>query len=212
MIREAVYLDYLNSLLDGDKAACIRIVDNLLEEGEEVKLIYTDLFQKTMYRIGHLWEKNKASVADEHIASQITNYLINYIYPKISVTKKNGKKAIIACVDKEFHELGPRMVSDFFELNGWDSIFLGSSTPNSDVLKMIRDKKPEVVGLSNNFYINISRLWKLIDDIQAEFPDQKIIVGGQALCIDGSEPHKKFENVTYLPSLDALEEYIKNYV
>lgn len=184
MISEANYLHYLSALLDGDKAECTRIVNTLLENNTDIKEIYTKLFQRSMYRIGHLWESNRSSIAEEHIATKITESLLNLVYPRIMETPRNGKKIVITCVDKEFHEIGPRIVSDFFELNGWESIFLGANTPANEVLNIIKDKQPDLVGISNSFYINVLRLVKMIELIIGEFPDQEIIVGGQALADD----------------------------
>ncbi|MBZ0184347.1 MAG: cobalamin-dependent protein [Melioribacteraceae bacterium] len=209
MISEATYLHYLNALLDGNKAECTRIINTLLADDTDVKEIYTKLFQRSMYRIGHLWESNRSSIAEEHIATKITESLLNLVYPKILETPRNGKKIVITCVDKEFHEIGPRIVSDFFELNGWESIFLGANTPANEVLNIIKEKKPDLVGISNSFYINILRLVKLIELIKSELPEQEIIVGGQALANDTNDVLSKFEKVTYLSGIDKLDEFIK---
>lgn len=209
MISEATYLHYLNALLDGDKAECTRIVNTLLVEGADIKEIYTKLFQRSMYRIGHLWESNRSSIAEEHIATKITESLLNLVYPKIMETPRNGKKIVMTCVDKEFHEIGPRIVSDFFELSGWESIFLGANTPPNEVLNIIKEKKPDLIGISNSFYINVLRLVKMIELIRNEFPDQEIIVGGQALAEDSNNVLSKFENVHYISGIDKLDDYIK---
>ncbi len=209
MISEATYLHYLNALLDGEKAECTRIINTLLADNTDVKDIYTKLFQRSMYRIGHLWESNKSSIAEEHIATKITESLLNLVYPKIMETPRNGKKIVMTCVDKEFHEIGPRIVSDFFELNGWESIFLGANTPANEVINIIKDKKPDLVGISNSFYINVLRLVKMIELIKNEFPQQELIVGGQALADDQNSVLSKFENVIYISGIDKLEEYIK---
>ncbi len=210
MIPQSVYFNYLNSLMEGNKADCTKIVSQLIQDDVPVKEIYDEIFQKTMYRIGHLWENNRTTVATEHLASQITESLLSLVYPKILEQEKIGKTAIIACVDKEFHEIGPRIVSDFFELHGWHSYFLGSNTPRNDVIETIREKQPDVVGISNNFYINFVRLIKLVDDIKRLFPEQEIILGGQALNENIIESLDKYNNIKLLKSLDELEEYIKS--
>ena len=72
MIPEAVYLHYLNALLDGDKKQCLQIVVNLLDQKVSLKEIYLQLFQRSMYRIGQMWENERCSIANEHIATKIT--------------------------------------------------------------------------------------------------------------------------------------------
>ena len=76
-------------------------------------------------------------------------------------------------------------------------------------MNIIKDKQPDLVGISNSFYINVLRLVKMIELIIGEFPDQEIIVGGQALADDQNKVLSKFENVSYISGIDKLDEYIK---
>lgn len=209
MISETTYLHFFNSLSEGNKSECIRILNEQLENKAEVKDIYTKLIQRSMYKIGNLWEKNKTSVANEHIASNINACLLNILYPHLLNGNKNGKTIVVTCIDKEFHEMGARIVSDFFEYNGWDSIYLGANTPQNDIIEIVEQRKPELIGISCNFYMNVLRLLKFLGEITTKFPNQKIIIGGQAINSDNLNMFSKFKNVSFLPDLDGIEKYLK---
>lgn len=208
MIRESIYLHYLNSLLDGDKKQCFQIVEKLIEDKIPLKEIYLKLFQRSMYRIGSMWQNSRCSIADEHIATKITESLIEYVSAQSTNGKCQNKLALITCVDKEFHELGARMVAGFLEAAGWDVVFIGSNTPQKEILNLIGSKSPDIVGISNNYYINISRLVDLISLIKKDYPDQEIIVGGQALSEGRGQIIAKFDKVYYVKSLDDLENFL----
>lgn len=208
MISEAIYLHYLNALLDGDKKQCSQIVQKLINAGIDLKDIYLSLFQRSMYRIGLLWEKERCSVADEHIATKITEGLIELVSNNFTSEKRNGKLALITCIDKEFHELGARMVAIFFEASGWNTIFAGSNTPDNDIISLIKEKQPDIVGISIGFYININRLINLVQVINETFPDQEILVGGQALGEEYSVVLSEFGNVHYITCLNGLANYL----
>lgn len=211
MISEAVYLHYLNSLLDGDKKQCSQIINNLINENVPLKEIYLQLFHRSMYRVGQMWEKERCTIADEHIATKITEGLLELVTSRFVQRESIGKKAVITCIDKEYHELGARMVACYFEVSGWDVIFLGSNTPHEEVLKVIREKQPDIVGISNSFYINVVRLIQLVQSILEEFPEQEIIVGGQALSEGRADGLSRFKNVKYITCLDELEKYLNGY-
>ena len=211
MISEAVYYHYVNALLEGNKAECVQIIADLLDNETDIKSIYNEIFQKSMYRIGHLWEKDRLSVAKEHEATKITESLLNLVYPKIYETEKTEYEVVITCIEKEFHEIGPRIVSDYFELNGWHSTFLGSNTPQQEVLDIIEEKNPDVVGVSNTFYINIARLMKLTQKISTKFPDQQVILGGQALNNDSLKSIQKNDNIKVISNLEELDIFIAGY-
>lgn len=212
MISDPIYFHYLNTLLEGDKQQAINIVSDLLNKNVDLKDIFINLFQKSMYRIGSMWETEKCSIADEHIATRITEGLIELVVHHNNGKPKNGKVAIVTCIDKEFHELGAHMVSGYLEVNQWTVYFVGSNTPQPDVLKLIQEKKPDLLGISNNFYIHFLRLTKLIQSVNNEFPNLKIIVGGQGLAEPASQGMLNFPNVTYIDSLNSLDFYLqKNF-
>lgn len=208
MISEAIYLHYLNSLLDGDKKQCYHIVYNLIENGTSLREIFVNLFQRSMYRVGQMWENDRCSIADEHIATRITESLVEYVVSNFQSHKQLSKTVVVTCIDKEFHELGARMVSGYLEALGYKVFFIGSNLPQNEVLKIIQEKKPDLVAVSNNFYLNFTRLVSLLNAIQKEYPDQQVIVGGQALAEGTDDIFKDYSKVHYVSSLDALDIYL----
>jgi methanogenic corrinoid protein MtbC1 len=209
MINEVYFLDYTNGLLQGDKEKCTQIVESLLAQKVALKDIYVDLFQRSMYHVGKMWEQGQLSIADEHIGTEITKRLMNKYASKFEPDRKINKTALISCIDKEFHEIGARMATDVFEMNGWNTYFLGSNTPTREIIKFIEVKKPDVVGLSFNFYMNIMRLLEVIDNIKQKFPKQQIVVGGQGLSREQENLLKKYPDIQQFSTVKELDEYLK---
>ena len=203
------YQLFIDSLLKGDRRTCNSIVVKLLDADIEIKELYVHLFQRALYEVGVLWEKNQISVATEHIATAITEGLLTLVYPKLFEAEHYGKKAVIACVPNEFHQIGAKMVADTFELNGWDGHFVGANTPTPELLKKIHEISPDVIGLSLSIYFNLPSLEKMIDDIRVEFPETPIWIGGQAFRWGGKEIFDKHENTLFIDSLYKLETLIK---
>lgn len=208
MITEALYQDYFQALVAGDGKRCRAIVTDLLEKKIDIRELYLHLFQASLYEIGRLWEENKISVAVEHLATAITEGLLNLVYPILFSTERIGKSVIIACIPKELHQVGAKMIADIFELNGWDSYFLGSNTPISGLLTMIEEKQPDLVGLSMSIYFNLQQLLQLLSVIREAFPNLRLIVGGQGFRWGGAEKIKHFKNAEYIDSIHTLEKYV----
>lgn len=187
MITESLYLNYLDLLISGNKNACSRIVQDLIDQDIDIKVLYSELFQKSLYAIGALWESNKITVAKEHLVTSITEGLLNLVYPRLfdNDTPRKDKKVVISCAANEFHQIGGKMVADIFELNGWDGHFLGANTPVDHLLGHIQEFHPDVVGLSLSVYFNLPALKSGIEAIQGSFPNLDIFVGGQAFLWGG---------------------------
>lgn len=204
MINQEIYDKYKIALLSGDRKSCTQIVNELIEKKTEIKTIYEDLFQKSMYDVGDLWERNKISVAVEHISTAITETLMNLIYPHLFSSEKLNKKALVTCTPGEFHQIGAKMVADFFELHSWNSYFLGANTPLKDFLNYVAEIKPDLIVISTSISFNLNNLEKLILEINSQFPDKKIIIGGQAFRWGGALQFDKFDNVQIIKSLSEL--------
>ncbi len=165
MITQEIYKDYFNKLISGDRAGCGKIVNNLLNNDVTIKDLYINLFQSSLYEVGCLWENNKISVATEHLATSITEYLISTAYPSIFSSEHNGKRAVVTCTPGEYHQIGARMVADYFELNGWDSFFIGASAPDEDLLNFIEEKSPDVLAVSMSISYNSDNLLTLLNTV-----------------------------------------------
>ncbi|MFQ3574086.1 MAG: cobalamin-dependent protein [Thermodesulfovibrionales bacterium] len=210
LIDENTYREYFSKLLRGDKQACYDILKKCVDKGYDIKTIYLDLFQRSLYEIGTLWEHNRISVAVEHLATSITEGLMSTLYPIIFSAEKIDKNAVISCTVNEYHQIGGRMVADIFELNGWNGYFLGANTPINDLLDYIKDRKPKIVGLSLSIYMNFTNLLRVIEIITSKYPEQSIIVGGQAFRFGGIDLLNKYKNVSYIPSIHELEKRIRH--
>ncbi len=209
MITEELYRDYLGFLLSGNRSSCTGIVENLLELGVGLKDLYAGLFQKSLYEVGTLWESNRISVAREHLATAITEGLLSVVYPKLFEGSRDSGKAVISCSVNEHHQIGGKMVSDIFEMNGWQGYFLGASTPEEELIRFVDEVDPDLLGLSLSVYFNYPALERCIRAVRSEFASLDILVGGQAFSWGGTDSLRKLNSVEYVSSLDELERLIK---
>lgn len=209
-IDKETYDAFRDGLLQGNRMICMHLVQDLLEKQNiPVADLYENLFQASMYEIGALWEANKISVATEHMATAIIESLLPLIYPHLFRQDYKGLKAVISCTPNEYHQVGAKMVADFFEIHGWDACFLGANTPVPDMIKMIREKKPEVLGLSLSIYFSLNRLIYVLEEVRKHFPELLVLVGGQAFRHGGQEALEDFAPIAYVQSLKELETWMQ---
>lgn len=176
-------MSYINFLLSGNRQAASQLILAEVEKGISIKDIYMNVFQKSQYEIGRLWLSNQISVAKEHFCSAATQLIMSQLYPYLFSTERNGHKLVTACVGGELHEIGIRMVTDFFEMEGWDTYYLGANTPGAIILKAIEEYDAEVVGLSIAMPYHRSLLKDVISDIRNSSIGKNtvILIGGNAI-------------------------------
>lgn len=205
IIMESTYSNYLKALLAGEREDCNRIVNRLLSEDISIPELYTNLFQRSLYEVGELWEFHKISVAVEHLATSITESLMALTYPQLFNRPPSSRSAIVSCASNEYHQVGGRMVADILEMHGWHAYFLGPNTPTSDMLELIGEKRPDMIALSLSVYFNMPNLLQGVCEIRREFDEIPIIVGGQAFRWGGREALTQYGNVALVSSLDELQ-------
>ena len=208
IISEAAYNQYFDNLLKGNRPICSDMVDGLLGSGESIRNMYEQLFRRSLYQVGDLWERNLISVATEHMATAITENLMIKMQPQLFSIDRTGKKAVIACIAKEHHQIGAKMIADIFEMNGWDGYFVGANTPTRELIRLIEKIQPDLIGLSLSVYFNIGELRKTLKEIREYFPGIPVIIGGQAFRWGGATIAGEFTDVHYIDSIDTLESMI----
>jgi len=207
---DEAYAHYLDALLAGDRQQCRAVFESWLAAGTELRVLYQELVQRSLYDVGARWEQGRVSVATEHLATAITESLLNLVYPLLFSRPRVGKSAVVTCTAGEYHQIGAKMVADLFEFHGWRGYFLGANTPPPDLLDLIRQKRPDVVSLSLTVFFNLDSLLQTMAAIRAEFPTVPILVGGQAFRWGGRERTEQITGVRCLTSLSELELWMKS--
>jgi len=171
---------YLQALLRGERHVGSRLIMDEVAGGTSVKHIYMHVFQPVQYEIGRLWQENRISVAHEHYCTAATQLVMSQLYPMIFSGEKKDRVLVATCVSGDLHEIGVRMVTDFFEMDGWNTYFLGANMPHADVIRAVVERKAAVLAISATIAYNLGAVEALIGAVRAS-PDcgaVKILVGG----------------------------------
>ena len=203
-----VIQDFLQNLLKGNRATCSSITRQYLAQNPSIKDLYEEVFKVSLYEVGRLWETNQITVATEHMATAVTEGILNELFEQIVSQKKYNKKVVVACVENEKHQVGIKMVADVFEMKGWESFFLGTGIPTSELVKFIRETQPDILAISLSVYFNFASLLKMLELLRSEFPELQIIIGGQAFSRVSDEALLRLGNVVLISDLYLLEKYI----
>jgi len=176
---------YLRAVLAGDRKVASRLVTDAIAGGVSLHDIYLHVFQSAQHEIGRLWQRNEIGVADEHLATAITQMIMSQLYPMLFSGPRRQRTFVSACVGGELHEIGARMVADFFEMDGWKTYYLGANTPLSGIVKMICERKADIAGISVTISFNLDAAKQVIRAIREETGcrDTKVIVGGYPFAV-----------------------------
>lgn len=169
------------ALLAGQRGDAESQVLGAMAGGARLVDVSVDLLQPALYQVGLLWQQNRISVAQEHLATAITQTAMAAGFVAAELAPPNDRSAAFACIEGNLHAVGLRMVSDAFEVAGWDVSFLGASVPSEALLAFCGEQRPEVLGLSVSLAPQLPVLRELIGRLRAELGNAapQVLVGGQ---------------------------------
>lgn len=183
----ALARQYLDLLLAGDRRAASKLIlDVVQNQNVSIKDIYLNVFQHSQYEIGRLWQMNRISVAQEHYCTAATQMIMSQLYPFIFSNDKCDKTMVATCVGGDLHELGIRMVADFFEMAGWDTYYLGANTPTPSVIDELKERTADLLTISVTMTFHVRAAESLIKAVHSECQNVKIMVGGHPFNLEPS--------------------------
>jgi methanogenic corrinoid protein MtbC1 len=171
---------YLAAQLAGDRAEAVRlIVDEGLHKGVSVPDLLLNVIRPAQREIGRLWQENRVTIAEEHLATGISQLVLARLYQEMPRAAQIKKTVILACVQGETHELGARIAADFLEMAGFRVRYLGADVPTASLVEMVVKDKPDLLALSATLCFNEPALQDAVERvIKATRGALPILVGG----------------------------------
>lgn len=199
---------YLAALRAADRRRAFALIDDARAAGMTVTRVYLEVLQPSLREVGRLWQANEMTVAEEHLATAITQMVMARIYSEpAAATIPNGRTFIAACAAAERHEVGLRMVADLVEHAGWDSLYLGATVPVDDLVRLVRERAPDVLMLSASIAPHVAELRATIQSVRATIGDRApyILVGGRPFLDDADLAHRIGADASVRDAAEAVD-------
>lgn len=172
---------FLQALLQGRRKAAANVALEALKAGHVIVDVYAEVLQEALYSVGARWETNEITVAQEHTATAITQYVLALLYERLAPAVTCRGKAVVAGVEGELHQVGANMVADALEADGWDVRFLGTNMPHDGILKVVQEHEADVVGISATMLFNVPKVRRLVAEVRQRSGEKvRVVVGGGA--------------------------------
>jgi MerR family transcriptional regulator, light-induced transcriptional regulator len=170
---------YLDALKRRDSGRARRAIDGALATGAAIVDVYLDVLQPALYAIGHDWAMGELNVAEEHYATAVTQQLLDELSARMRVPPRDGRLAVVTGTPGELHALGPRVVADILESDGWEVLLLGAATPADDLARLVDAERPDLVALSTTTAGALPGVEEVLSALRALPEPPLVVVGGQ---------------------------------
>jgi MerR family transcriptional regulator, light-induced transcriptional regulator len=176
---------YLEHLLTPDARVAWATIVEALDAGARAEEIYLEVLTPAMVEIGRRWETAEIGVAQEHLATQITQTVLARLAPSLeeasaALSGDRRRSAVVSGTPGELHAIGARMVADFLEASGWDVLLLGPDVPAEEIARTAVEHRPDVVALSTSLSFNLLAAGRVFARLRELAEPPLLVAGGRA--------------------------------
>jgi diguanylate cyclase (GGDEF)-like protein/PAS domain S-box-containing protein len=175
---------FLEALWRGEPKAAEAVADEALDRGVDVAAVHTALIEPAMRAMGELWERNRVSVAEEHLATAICHDVAARVFWRaLGAPARSRERVMLAAVQGEQHVLGLRLAADVLEGAGYDVLYLGTDVPLQALLDACRIHRPDVLGFTVSMSLHVpTMIWEIHELTKLDQPP-RVMTGGRAAAV-----------------------------
>jgi methanogenic corrinoid protein MtbC1 len=176
---------FAEALLAADEVAAEIVIREAMDARLGTAQIDEKVIAPALWLIGELWERGKISVADEHIATEITVRVLALQREAQRVAQsRGGRRVVLATPAGELHVVALRMVENLLRGAGYDVVMLGADVPPIALAGAVRRLDAEVICMSLTMPGRADQVLHAIDEVRQTTPSAAFVVGGRGVSVE----------------------------
>src|SRR5215213_5511259 len=141
---------YATAILAGDEVAAELAIREALDARLSSAAIDDGIIAPALWLVGELWQRGEISVADEHVATEISlRVLALQREAQRTALARGGNRVLLATPAGEQHVVALRMIANLLRDAGYDITMLGADVPARALAAAARRHEPDVICLSS---------------------------------------------------------------
>ncbi len=152
-----------------------------LDEGMSADDILNDALIPAMGIVGDKYEKGEYYLPQMLLSANTFYASFDVIQPMISGNGSASKGTIVVgVVEGDIHDIGKNIVKTMLQANGFNMIDLTKDVAIEDWVDTVRDKKPDMIGMTTLMTPTMRNMRRVIEDLEDEGlrSGVKVILGG----------------------------------
>ena len=167
------------AVIDGRRKEVPDLVQQCLDAGESAGSILENRLVPGMAIVGELFKKNEIFVPEMLIAARAMKEALRVLEPSLTAAGvKPEHTAVIGTVEGDLHDIGKNLVAMMWKGANIEVIDLGANVPAAKFIETVKERKPQLVGLSALLTTTMPAMRDTVKAIREEGLAVKILVGG----------------------------------
>jgi methanogenic corrinoid protein MtbC1 len=180
-LADALQRAYADALFAGDARAAELVIREAIDAGLDEGLIDDGIIGPSMALVGDLWADGELTVADEHLATEISLRVLALEREAFRVaSRRAAHRVLLAGVQGEHHVIGLSMAGSVLVHAGYDVRMLGADLPMDALVHAVARHDPAVVGLTAGTPCTARLIPEAAAELRRLRPDLAVVAGGRA--------------------------------
>ena len=172
--------EYAAALLSGDEVAAELVIREARDANLCTADIDEDVIAPALWLVGELWEQGRISVADEHLATEISiRMLALQREARRTARARRDHREMLAAPAGELHVVALRMVDNLLREAGYEIVMLGQSVPDDALARSATRFYPHAVCLTATMPASVDQALSSINEVQQQWPNAGFVLGGR---------------------------------
>jgi 5-methyltetrahydrofolate--homocysteine methyltransferase len=164
-----------------------QLVQDALADGIPPAEILLNGLARGMNRVGELFAEKEFFVPEVLMASRTMEAGFELLRPLLA-TGDAGRlgRVVLGVVQGDIHDIGKNIVKVLLEAAGFEVIDLGRDVPVQEFVRSVRERQPQVVGLSSLMTTTMPLMAVVIEELKKQGLREKVrvVVGGAPVTAD----------------------------
>lgn len=189
MDKQEILSKIIAALMDQDREETNALVDKALANGVTPMEVLNEGLAAGLQELGVLFAEEEVFLPELLLAADITTEIMNRLQDKFESEETKIEKRgtiLLATVEGDVHDIGKSLVGMIMNASGYNVIDAGKDVPNKKMIELVKEHKPDIVGLSSLLSTTMPAQQEFIEMAkEAGIRDQiKVIVGGAPVSRD----------------------------
>jgi len=173
------------AIIDGDGPIAANNVQAALESGMDPLRILNEGLMTSAAEVGKRFDQGEYFLPELMLTGRALKAAMDVLKPSLTRIYSNDAsqargKIVIATIQTDIHDLGKSLVASMLMAGGFDVTDLGVDVPAEKFMQAIRERKPQIVGMSGLLTMAIEAMKSTIAAIDSAgiHNGVRIMVGG----------------------------------
>ena len=173
---------YAEAVLAGDEVAAELVIRRAMTARLTTPEIDDEIIAPALWLVGELWERGDITVADEHLATEISiRVLALHGEARRTAGARPKHRILLATPSGELHSVALRMAELLLREAGYTVVMLGPDVPPHALAIKARQLAPDLVCLSATMPGGGDRILIAMHEITRACPNMRFVIGGRGV-------------------------------